>query len=119
MKRKFDRHVTTFSFSDGIFYYVTTHIVPIRTMPFGVYLSKSELRRHIFKIGKKQNLSESTLKTICKNRTRKELFVIFCRLVDSSFCESLNDDDVLRLSVVLVDFSHYHVCTNVHVFIYD
>lgn len=119
MKRKFDRHAITFSFSDGIFYYVTTHIVPVRTMPFGVYLRKFELCRHIFKVGKNKNLSESTLKTICKNRTRKELFVLFCRLVNCSFCESLTDDEVLNLRVVLLNHSEYYVCTNSYALIYD
>lgn len=119
MKRKFDRHVTTFSFSDGIFYYSYNHIVPMRTMAFGVYLSKSELRHHIFRVGRNQNISDITLKCICKNRSRKELFVIFCRLIDSSFCDVLNDDEVLHLSVVLLNHSEYCVCVNSNVFIYD
>lgn len=83
-------------------------------------LSKSDLRYSLFKVSA-YKVGESFIKECMKNRTRSELFLMLCKLIDPFYCSLCSDDVIINELYVVVVYDgtiNYYVTCNPYKYVY-
>lgn len=113
LRKNYNRRVTVYSPKCEPKIYVYNSGVAIKLPYSRCCLSKSDLRYLLLKASA-DKVDESFIKECMKHRTRSELFLMLCKLIDPFYCSCCSDEDIIsNFYVVIVyddDIIYYITC---------